>query len=66
MKEKTMFAIYLMEDEEGFVTVQADHYGPGMSSYILGIQILNDLRRVELSNPGSVEVQSFNFLARPQ
>jgi len=65
-KPKTLFAIYLMEDEHGVITVKSDHYGPGFSSYSLGMSLLQDLRDMQSINPEMIEVQSLAYLPRPQ
>lgn len=65
-KPKTLFAIYLIEDEHGVVTVKSDHYGPGFNSYGLGMSVLEDLRDMAILNPESIEVQSLDYLPRAQ
>ena len=52
---QTLFAIYLVEDDAGYITVKSEHYGPGMNSYHLGIEILENLKALEPTEP--VEVQ---------
>ena len=59
MKQKTLFAIYLVEDESGFVTVKSDHIGHGMISYEIGLEILANLKRAEALNP---EVLSVDYM----
>lgn len=59
MKEKTLFAIYLVEDEHGFVTVKSDHIGYGMTSYEIGLEILANLKAAEALNP---EVLSVDYM----
>jgi len=56
MKNKTLFAIYLVEDESGFVTVKSDHIGQGMMSYEIGLEILANLRMAEKLNPDILSV----------
>lgn len=65
-KPKTMFAIYLIEDEEGTVTVQSDHYGPGVNSYNLGIGFLMQLAECQMDNPEKVKVEPLAYLPRAQ
>lgn len=65
-KPKTLFAIYLIEDEHGVITVKSDHYGPGFNSYGLGMSMLQDLRDMEIINPGMIEVQSLEYSPRTQ
>jgi len=66
MKDKTLFAIYLIEDDQGVVTVKSDHYGPGLSSYGLGMALLADLKDMEMVNPDLIHVHSLQYLPRPQ
>lgn len=66
MESKTLFAIYLLEDEQGVVTVKSDHYGPGLASYGLGMALLSDLKDMEMVNPDLIHVQSLQYLPRPQ
>jgi len=56
MKKKTLFAIYLVEDETGFVTVESDHVGEGMMSYEIGLEILANLKMAEKLNPHILSV----------
>ena len=66
MKNKTMFAIYLMEDETGFVRVRADHYGPGEASYFLGMEMLGYLKHTERENPSHMKVEGVFYALQPQ
>lgn len=59
MKQKTLFAIYLVEDETGFVTVKSDHIGHGMMSYEIGLEILANLKMAEKLNP---EILSVDYM----
>jgi hypothetical protein len=59
LKKKTLFAIYLVEDESGFVTVKSDHIGHGMMSYEIGLEILANLKMAEALNP---EVLSVDYM----
>lgn len=43
MKNRSTFAIYLYEDEEGNVTVRADSYGKGEKVMVIGMEILEEL-----------------------
>jgi len=66
MKNKTMFAIYLMEDESGFVRVRADHYGPGEASYSLGMEMLMFLKHTERENPSNMKVEGVFYALQTQ
>ena len=59
MKKKTLFAIYLVEDESGFVTVKYDHIGHGMMSYEIVLEILANLKMAEALNP---EILSVDYM----
>lgn len=65
-KSKTYFGIYIYEDEKGNVRVQADHYGPGMNSYHIGMELLGRVLECELHNPERVKVEPLAYLPRPQ
>lgn len=50
MKQKparTLFALFLMEDEDGIVTVRSDYVGEGEHSFGLGMEILENLVALE-------------------
>ena len=57
MKKRSLFAIYLVEDENGFVTVKSDHVGHGMMCYEIGVEILANLRAAEIMNPEILNVE---------
>ena len=63
---KTMFVIYLEEDDLGRVTVKSDHYGPGFNCYEIGTTIIQNLHDIADNNPDVLRVQSLYFLPRPQ
>lgn len=65
-KPKTMFAIYMIEDDHGVVTVQSDHYGPGMNSYTLGMRFLLQLAECEFDCPEKIKVEPLAYLPRAQ
>lgn len=56
---KSLFAIYLVEDEKGFVTVKSDHVGEGLMCYEVGVEILANLKIAECMNP---ELLSVDYL----
>ena len=41
---RTLFAIFLMEDEDGRITVRSDYLGQGKNSYNLGTDIMDRLQ----------------------
>ena len=40
---RTLFAIFLMEDEDGQITVRSDYLGQGKNSFDLGTDIIDRL-----------------------
>jgi hypothetical protein len=56
-----MFAIYLSEDAAGFVTVSSDHYGPGLNSWQIGMEILHNLHALERSERDLLAVQNVTY-----
>ena len=44
---KTLFAVFLMEDENGIVTVRTEYIGQGEQSFHLGMEILEGLMILE-------------------
>jgi len=44
---KTLFAVFLMEDENGIVTVRTEYVGQGEQSFHLGMEILEGLMILE-------------------
>ena len=44
---KTLFAVFLMEDENGIVTVRTEYVGQGEHSFHLGMEILEGLMILE-------------------
>jgi hypothetical protein len=58
---KSLFAIYLVEDEEGFVTVKSDHVGKGAVCYEIGVEILANLKVAEHMNPELLAVDHLYY-----
>jgi len=56
MKTKSMFAIYLLEDSEGRVTVNADSVGMGANCSTLGYEIIAHLLNAEIMSGGFITV----------
>jgi len=44
---KTLFALFLMEDDQGVVTVRTEYIGQGEQSFHLGMEILEGLMMLE-------------------
>lgn len=49
---KTLFALFLMEDENGVVTVRTEYVGQGEHSFHLGMEILEGLMILEKVTEG--------------
>ena len=49
---KTLFAVFLMEDENGIVTVRTEYVGQGEHSFHLGMEILEGLMILEKISDG--------------
>ena len=58
---KSLFAIYLVEDENGFVTVKSDHVGEGAVCYEIGVEILANLKIAEHMNPNLLRVDHLYY-----
>lgn len=54
MSHRSMFAIYLYEDENGNVSVRADSYGHGEKVMTMGIDILDDIIRKDNNSGGGM------------
>lgn len=55
-KTESMFAIYLLEDSEGRVTVNVDSVGLGANCATLGYEIISHLLTAEILSGGFVTV----------
>jgi hypothetical protein len=55
-KTESMFAIYLLEDSEGRVTVNVDSVGLGANCATLGYEIISHLLNVEIASGGFITV----------
>lgn len=65
-KSKTFFGIYLLEAEDGSIVVKSDHYGPGYASFKIGMQMLENLREIEIVNPEMLKVEGLIYSPRTQ
>lgn len=54
MFKRSMFAIYLYEDENGNVSVRADSYGHGEKVMNIGLELLEALIRKDSSSGGEM------------
>lgn len=50
-KQKTLFSIHLMQDEEGGISVMAEAGGDQPEVYEIGIEILSNLKAAAVCNP---------------
>ena len=56
MKTESMFAIYLLEDSEGRVTVNVDSVGMGANCSTIGYEIIAHLLNAEITSNGFITV----------
>jgi Flp pilus assembly secretin CpaC len=61
MKKKSLFAIYLVEDENGFVTVKSHQVGQGLMCYEIGLEILSNLKIAEAIHPEILSVDYMHY-----
>ena len=54
MFRRSMFAIYLYEDENGNVSVRADSYGNGEKVMSMGLDMLDNLIREDTNSGGDM------------
>lgn len=61
-KQKTLFSIHLMQDEEGGISVMAEAGGDQPEVYEIGIEILSNLKAAAVCNPHmNIRVQPLNY-----
>lgn len=54
---RSMFAVFIMEDENGFLTVRTDYIGQGVNSFDLGMEILGGLHHLESTTHNKLSVE---------
>ena len=54
---RSMFAVFIMEDENGFLTVRTDYIGQGENSFDLGMEILGGLHHLEATTHDKISVE---------
>jgi hypothetical protein len=42
---KSVFSFWIMEDEQGIVTIRSDYVGQGQNSFYIGMSVLNNLKQ---------------------
>ena len=55
-KTESLFAIYILEDEDGKVTVNVDSAGFGANCSTIGMELVSQLLAVELLSDGHLTV----------
>ena len=63
---KSMFVIYLAEDDDGFISVPSEQFGDGEASYTLGMNILIQLKKTEMHNPRHMHVSGIEVISQLQ
>jgi len=53
----TLFALFLMEDEDGNVTARSDFVGQGENAFDLGMEIIGNLQFLESINRKHLRVE---------
>ena len=53
----TLFALFLMEDEDGNVTARSDFVGEGKNAFDLGMEIMGNLYFLESMNRKHLRVE---------
>ena len=54
---RSMFAVFIMEDENGFMTIRTDYIGQGVNSFDLGMEILGGLHHLESTTHDKIHVE---------
>lgn len=53
----SLFALFLMEDEDGNVTARSDYVGQGENAFDLGMEIIGSLHMLEARNRKHLRVE---------
>ena len=62
---RSMFAVFIMEDEDGFMTVRTDYIGQGANSFDLGMEILGGLHHLESTTHNKLHVERMMMSSYP-
>lgn len=60
-----MFAVFIMEDADGFLTVRTDYIGQGENSFDLGMEILGGLHHLESTTHNKLHVERMMMSSYP-
>ena len=56
--KSSMFAIYLVEDDSGRITVKSDYHGRSVNAMYLGIEILHNIKLLEEAQQDMITVEN--------
>lgn len=62
---RSMFAVFIMEDEDGFMTVRTDYIGQGINSFDLGMEVLGGLRHLEATTYDQLHIEPMMMCSYP-
>ena len=62
---RSMFAVFIMEDEDGFLTIRSDYIGQGVNSFDLGTEVLGGLKYLEKTTFDRLRVEPCMMCSRP-
>lgn len=62
---RSLFAVFIMEDEDGFLTVRTDYIGQGVNSFDLGMEILGGLHHLEATTHNKLKVEQCMMSSYP-
>jgi len=62
---RSMFAVFIMEDEDGFLTVRMDYIGQGVNSFDLGMEVLGGLRHLEATTYDQLHIEPMMMCSYP-
>ena len=57
MKLQTLFSIHLIEDESGLVKVVCEAVGDGANAYVIGFEVMANLKLAAMQWPERLAVQ---------
>lgn len=61
MNNKTMFAIYLIQEGDGPVRAVSEAVGTGARAYEIGIEIMANLKAASYEHPDMISVQPLEY-----
>jgi hypothetical protein len=62
---RSMFAVFIMEDENGFLTIRSDYIGQGVNSFDLGTEVLSTMKYMEATTHDRIKVEPYMMCSLP-